>query len=188
MLEFMKRIGIFIICAQSLLHFCAGKGYEKYVKLLIGMMILGQFVVPVRALLLGEGEAELWEKIDMFQVEMNSIASDIELPEFEENNLTDSVNEEIKSKLYNSAYEAGFFIQDIKMSTKENEERLTVVLGTEENANPPIQIEAISVSISKEDGKKDRDDKKSNTITELQSEFGRLLGIDGAYIEILLEE
>lgn len=77
-LEFMKSIGIFIICAQSLVHFTAGKSYEKYVKVLIGMMILAQFVAPVRAAFAEENTKELWEEVERFQLEMENAMEEAE--------------------------------------------------------------------------------------------------------------
>ena len=45
--EVIKRVGIFIICAQTIQHFKPGEQYEKYIKLLIGFMVLVQMVNPV---------------------------------------------------------------------------------------------------------------------------------------------
>lgn len=72
-MESMKEIGIFIICAQSLIHFTAGREYQKYVKVLIGMMILAQFVAPIRAALSDESAGEMWEEIERFQIEMETV-------------------------------------------------------------------------------------------------------------------
>ena len=40
MLKELGQIAVFIICAQTLLHFRAKESYEKYIKLLISMMVL----------------------------------------------------------------------------------------------------------------------------------------------------
>ncbi len=71
-LDYMKSMGIFIICAQSFMYFTAGKTYEKYVKLLIGVMILAQFIVPVRAVFLGGDNAPVWADIRRFQRELET--------------------------------------------------------------------------------------------------------------------
>lgn len=47
------RVGIFMICAQAILHFRAQDAYEKYLKLLVSIMILIQLFLPVGSLLLG---------------------------------------------------------------------------------------------------------------------------------------
>lgn len=46
MVENIRRIGIFIIAAQTLIHFAAGKQYEKYMKVIAGVIVLLQFVRP----------------------------------------------------------------------------------------------------------------------------------------------
>ncbi len=78
-LDYMKSMGIFIICAQSFMYFTAGKTYEKYVKLLIGIMILAQFIVPVRAVFLGGDRAQVWEEIQRFKRELDTAMQDAQV-------------------------------------------------------------------------------------------------------------
>ena len=46
MVENIRRIGIFMIAAQTVLHFAAGKQYERYLKIITGLIILLQFLSP----------------------------------------------------------------------------------------------------------------------------------------------
>lgn len=46
MLREIGRVAVFIICAQTLLHFRAKESYEKYIKLLISMMVLMLLLNP----------------------------------------------------------------------------------------------------------------------------------------------
>lgn len=46
MVENIRRIGIFMIAAQTVLHFAAGKQYEKYLKIITSVIILFQFLSP----------------------------------------------------------------------------------------------------------------------------------------------
>lgn len=55
------RMGIFMVCARSVLHFRAKASYEKYLKMLVGMMLLVQLFLPIGRLFLG-GSAEVFEK------------------------------------------------------------------------------------------------------------------------------
>jgi hypothetical protein len=41
------KIGIFIICAQTIINFRPKGSYEKYLKLLMGVMILIQLISPI---------------------------------------------------------------------------------------------------------------------------------------------
>ena len=109
-LEFMKRIGIFIVCAQSFLHFSAGKAYEKYIKLLMGIMILAQFTAPLRAVLL-DGEGELWEEVERFQTELEAAAGNIVWDYEEENEAAKALEKEVEAKLEPVAGEYGFAVR-----------------------------------------------------------------------------
>lgn len=42
--EMVKKVGIFIIVGQTLLHFGVGKRYEKYYKLIISLMVVSLLV------------------------------------------------------------------------------------------------------------------------------------------------
>lgn len=65
MLAMIKQISIFIICAQMILHFKAEQKYGKYLKLLIGVMVLAQLFVPLMSLL-GQGEEVFAEKLTYY--------------------------------------------------------------------------------------------------------------------------
>lgn len=66
------RIGIFMICAQAIVHFRPEEAYEKYLKLLVGSMILIQLFFPVgRLLFRGEGQ-ELVLKSEEFMEELEA--------------------------------------------------------------------------------------------------------------------
>lgn len=47
------RTGIFMICAQTIVHFRPNESYEKYLKLLVSVMVLIQLFLPVGAFLAG---------------------------------------------------------------------------------------------------------------------------------------
>lgn len=150
-LEFMKRIGIFIICAQSFLHFTAGKSYEKYVKLLMGMMILAQFVVPVRAMFLSRENAELWEEVERFQKELEEMTADIEWEYQEENGVVAALGEEMKGKLEGIAGEYGFDIKGVMVY--EDPPRVEVTVGKRQGGER-IYIEKIEVISGEEIGQR----------------------------------
>lgn len=52
------RVGIFMICAQAIIHFRPNGSYEKYLKLLVGVMVLMQLFVPLAGFLSGGGQGE----------------------------------------------------------------------------------------------------------------------------------
>ncbi len=61
----IRQMSIFMICAQALIYFKPKGSYEKYLKLLVGAMILVQLFGPVQALLSGGGQS-LEERIAFY--------------------------------------------------------------------------------------------------------------------------
>lgn len=51
LLLIIKRVGIFIVCAQMLLHFKPSESYGKYIRLLMSVMVLAELISPVMAIL-----------------------------------------------------------------------------------------------------------------------------------------
>lgn len=63
LLNSIRQMGVFMICAQALIYFKPKGSYEKYLKLLVSAMILVQLLSPVAALLSGKGGQSLEERI-----------------------------------------------------------------------------------------------------------------------------
>lgn len=118
--EMIQKIGIFMIAAQAVIHFAPGQKYEKYMKLLVGIMILLQFIVPVKQLL-GEEANDMtgwlekepeWESGITFSPEHASKAEETALLQLED---------EIKSKLNNYISEDMYKITDVIITREEDE-------------------------------------------------------------------
>lgn len=62
----IRQMGVFMICAQALIHFKPKGSYEKYMKLLVSAMILVQILSPVAALLSGKDGQSLEERIAFY--------------------------------------------------------------------------------------------------------------------------
>lgn len=55
-LDVIKRIGIFIIVSQAILHFGIGRKYETYMKLVVSFMVIAQIIFSFGIYLGKEGE------------------------------------------------------------------------------------------------------------------------------------
>lgn len=71
LIETVCRTGIFVICAQVLVHFRPDASYEKYMKMLVSVMILLQLFLPVSNLFTGEGEQSLAARVAWFEEQLN---------------------------------------------------------------------------------------------------------------------
>lgn len=72
MQTFMKTIvqmGIFMICAQVLIHFRPNGSYEKYMKLLVSAMIVAQIFFPLINFVIG-GEYHMEEQVARFEEQL----------------------------------------------------------------------------------------------------------------------
>lgn len=67
LLQIIKQTGIFMVCAQMILHFKPAECYEKYIRLLIGIMVLAQLIAAASALFGKEGEAMLNGRVDYYK-------------------------------------------------------------------------------------------------------------------------
>ena len=70
MIEHIKQIGLFMIVTQTFIHVAAGKQYEKYVKIIAGVIVLLLFVRPFSS---SEGDI-----IEQWQEEMERMTSEME--------------------------------------------------------------------------------------------------------------
>lgn len=73
LLKEVGQVAIFLICAQTLLHFRAKDSYEKYIKLLISMMLLILLAEPLLDLLSLEEGTSFIEKIQGYEQRIESV-------------------------------------------------------------------------------------------------------------------
>lgn len=83
LLEKIGQIAVFMICAQTLMHFRAKEAYEKYLKLLVSMMLLLLLAEPLMGML-GKGtDVDLLDRIQVYQDELQTILGNQELDQEE---------------------------------------------------------------------------------------------------------
>lgn len=87
------RVGIFMICAQAMVHFRPEEAYEKYLKLLVSAMVLIQLFLPVGRLFFHGDSEELALKSEAF---LEALEADMEAAE-------------------SSAYEAEAFLEQMTL-------------------------------------------------------------------------
>ena len=70
------RTGIFMICAQAIVHFRPQESYEKYLKLLVSVMVLMQLFLPLGSFLAGIGRKEAAGQLDSFRKSLEQSMED----------------------------------------------------------------------------------------------------------------
>lgn len=63
-LKMICRMGIFMICAQAIVHFRPKASYEKYLKMLVSSMVLIQLLMSVGGIFWTDGQEELTERAE----------------------------------------------------------------------------------------------------------------------------
>lgn len=61
LVDWIKKITVFLILAKMIMHLRPKQEYEKYLKLVVGMMILSMILERGMALM-SEGGVRLWEE------------------------------------------------------------------------------------------------------------------------------
>lgn len=61
------RVGIFMICAQALIHFKPSEAYEKYLRLIVSVMVLIQLFLPVGSIFASRGRAGMARQLQEFR-------------------------------------------------------------------------------------------------------------------------
>lgn len=67
------QAGIFLICAQTIVHFRPREAYEKYLKLLLSVMLLTQLLQPVLTVFGGGAEQNAQAQVEEFTEELQSV-------------------------------------------------------------------------------------------------------------------
>lgn len=119
LVELIKRIGIFMIAAQAVIHFTPGQKYEKYIKLLVGTIILLQFVMPLHDIL---GGAETDWSMKLADMERIFAAEGMNGEAADSSSVTESVinslENEIKSRLNNEISGEEYVVSNVQVSMK----------------------------------------------------------------------
>lgn len=210
LVELIKRIGIFMIAAQAVLHFAPGQKYEKYIKLIVGALILLQFVAPLGGIFAREGTdwgGKLSEMEELFEEDGSTGGLD-GMPSAADV-MVESLENEIKSRLNAEILEEGYLVSDVQihMKTIEEDEGRQYVLEhmrvvvyrkaagsaqTDKTKIEKIQIEKIDIDMRGEDGREETAEEDNRLFygeTEeladrLRKRFGEILGMDAEDMEV----
>lgn len=131
MLRIVGQVGIFMICAQMILHFKPAESYGKYIRLLISVMVLVQLIVPAMKLFGKTGEDVFQERILFYE--------DILLESMEEINITGAAAESMLEEMTMEEVKTRINNQNTETAAPENK-------IPEEGGATPIQINRIEVN------------------------------------------
>ncbi len=139
--ETIRRVGIFMIVAQVVIHLAPGKQYEKYIKLIAGVIILVQLISPFYQI-----STECWDKW-VIQGDWSITDGEGNLGEIMEEKetsrnqvLLQNIENEIKSRLNNKGICEGYYVKSVELVMKNAQtETQTQLSGKDSQSNWEFQ-------------------------------------------------
>ena len=210
MISIIKDICIFMIIAQAILFFVPGDSYMKYVRILVGIIMILRMTEPLFALVVNDEEQkQMLEHITMLEENININQPKLEI---EDNSMGiyGSIEDEIKNRLEqcpNEQYE----VTNVEWSSAdkvsgqsggqvETPEGIIVTVVSRNNVkNENINIEVKPIKVQKvvEDDNENSNSQKDSVLSgdtflkekdELKTLYGKCIGVDAERIEIVFAE
>lgn len=211
LVENIRRIGIFMIAAQTVMHFAAGKQYEKYMKVITSVILLLMFVGPFTSSSVSQA-ADWQEEIkrmehqvqNNMQQEIPYVVSPVETVALRQ------IQEEVKTMLNDAVSDRDCSVVDVMIDLEELDttdtlgdmgsrnwkfQRVRIILqsmGTaddsDRNAERTIHVEEITVGIGTEADniqQETKDSERNSQIQEYRRLFAQTLGIAVDKVEVI---
>lgn len=192
--ETIRRVGLFLVIAQMIVHLSPEKRYEKYIRLIAGVIVLTMLIGPLR-----EAPEDIWVQI---QEEMDA-DTERQLVGLTEsgasgwngeslpNRYEETLNNEIKSKINNNISEKGYQIEEVSWK-EEGEAYLCVIFRKEDQecgtgGADAIGIEPVRVELGGEEIQTEQDD-GSEEETRLEKEIGDALGMEEDRVKVVIRQ
>lgn len=177
MVDAVKEICIFMIIAQAILFFVPGSTYMKYVRVLVGIIMIIRIMEPVLGLFPGEEtQQEIRQAIAMLENSIRSESPGVEIQD-QETEIYKNIEEEVLEKLNacDSSYRAvGVDIGD------------TVIIRVQSRKEEaPGMVEIAPVRLEGET--EEKQDKRQEGFEKLKKIYGSCLGVEENKIEIIEE-
>lgn len=186
MVNVIKEVCIFIIIAQAILFFVPGKSYEKYVRILVGIIMIMRFMEPLIQLFVeDEVKLEIKNRMALLEQQMNEIndiygENSVEIKD-NETEIYKNMEEEIKRQL--SDCESDYDIVSVKFAEgvgerRELEEGAQIIITVSEEQSKGEDIYVKPVRIGENEKEKTVDD-------SLREMYAKKLGVDVGRLKVL---
>lgn len=107
-LEAIGRVGIFMICARAIVHFRPKEADEKYMKLLVSIMILIQLFLPLGSVFLGGEGGETVAALERFKADLQQSMQEAEINAARADALLEQMTlEEVRKRMEEQAQAQG---------------------------------------------------------------------------------
>ncbi len=182
MVAAIKEICIFVIIAQAIMFFVPGNSYMRYVRILVGIMMILKITEPIFGLFLDEEkEQEIRERVLLLEQNIDLGSSTFEV-EDNKMGIYESIEEELKNRLNECG--SSYDVLDVSIT---KEQKLVVTLARKEireKRENMIQIEQVVIGDSElQDSRVENGDEEE----KLKKLFESSIGVDAGRIEIVYD-
>lgn len=176
----IKEICIFVIIAQAIMFFVPGNSYMKYVRILVGILMILKITEPIFGLFLDEEkEKEISEEIALLEqkIERNAGGLDVKDNRME---IYGSVTEELKNKL--NSCESGYKVLNVELT---EDQRIVITVAADQKSDgDKIQIDPVVIGGGGAQSSEVPEEEKE----ELKQIFGNSISVDADKIKIVFRE
>ena len=165
-LDTIKNIAIFVVICETILHLAPEKNYEKYIKPIIGFMVLGKITVAIFNFQQSDIRQQMETSIIKYEKELQQF--NVSETEHQVLDVTQQIYEKLNGNIIN-----GYIIKKAEIFRTETNSKVRIVLTKD---NQTLVLDRIEIS---------------DTITEkekeLRGEISLATGIEEKYIEVVIE-
>lgn len=193
--EIMKRASVFVILAQTMLHFCPRESYEKYLRLLVSLMTVTVLVFPLLELLQSGITGQFELELNKYEIQMEQLMEKVQTCDIlDESDYLSTISDEIKKRLNKISSKTGYVvksveIQGIERNGEENwnqEKTLKILAESESESISTISVDKIKCSGNTD--KSSRTDQEQQIVSELCQMYASELGMRVEDLEVVINE
>lgn len=184
-LELLKKVTVFMLAGQLIVHFLPAGGYEKYVKMMISIMVLSQIVLPILSFGKFDAAGVYDSAMDKYEQEIEKIGMQVEESDFEGRDYQEeALSMTVRQKLEPLMEQYGV---SLKAVSAPEEGKLRVEIAEGGAGGRLVTIENITINPSGE-GTDAEDSENGRTAEErlqMKAAFAEALGIDSGNLEVI---
>lgn len=175
-IEIVQRIGVFMILGETLIHFCPGKSYEKYIRLIMEMMLITMLLIPFISLIKTDVLHSFYNELETFETTMLLKEGMQGMNEDTDSIMEEAVSEEtataIQENITESVEKLGYKVRYVQLTN----DRIYVYVIKADDIRTDIYIAPIETV----GNDMDTDEKEA-----LRNVIAEILYVNQEYIEVM---
>lgn len=182
-LELLKKVTVFMLAGQLIVHFLPAGGYEKYVKMMISIMILSQIALPILSLGKFDAAGVYDSAMDKYEQEIERIGMQVEADDFEGRDYQEeALFMTVRQKLEPLMEQYGISLTAVSAP---EEGKIRVEIAEDAAGGRLVTIENITINPSGEGINAEDSGEGKTAEAQMQAAFAEALGIDNGNLEVI---